>query len=81
MSPCWAPNGKEISFISFREKNWRLRNEEHDIYRLSLKSGKIKKVKTPPGPKDSGLSFSPNGKNLAYIGHSQPYKGWGEVNY
>jgi len=81
MSPCWAPNGQEISFISFREKNWRLRNEEHDIYRLSLKSGKIKKVKTPPGPKDCGLSYSPNGKNLAYIGHSQPYKGWGEINY
>lgn len=81
MSPCWSPDGKEICFVSFREKDWRQRLDEHDIYRVSGKGGKLKKVKTPSGPKDGGISFSPDGKTIAYIGHDQPYKGWGEVNY
>ncbi len=81
MFPCWSPDGKEICFVSFREKNWRQRLDEQDIYRVPVNGGKLKKVKTPSGPKDGGISFSPDGKIIAYIGHDQPYKGWGEVNY
>jgi len=81
MFPCWSPDGKEICFVSFREKNWRQRLDEQDIYRVPVNGGKLKKVKTPSGPKDGGISFSPDGKTIAYIGHDQPYKGWGEVNY
>lgn len=81
MFPCWSPDGKEICFVSFREKNWRQRLDEQDIYRVPVNGGKLKVVKTPSGPKDGGISFSPDGKTIAYIGHDQPYKGWGEVNY
>ncbi len=81
MFPCWSPDGKEICFVSFREKDWRQRLDEHDIYRVPANGGKLIKVKTPSGPKDGGLSLSPDGKTIAYIGHDQPYKGWGEVNY
>ena len=81
MFPCWSPDGKEICFVSFREKNWRQRLDEQDIYRVPVNGGKLKKVKTPSGPKDGGISFSPDGKTIAYIGHDQPYKGWGEINY
>lgn len=81
MFPCWSPNGKEIAFVSFREKDWRLRTEEQDIYRVSVNDGKLRKIKTPAGPKEGGISYSPDGKTIAYIGHDQPYKGWGVVNF
>jgi len=81
MFPCWSPDGNEIAFVSFREKDWRLRLDEQDIFRVPANGGKLKKVKTSTGPKDGGISFAPDGKTIAYIGHDQPYKGWGEVNY
>lgn len=80
MFPCWSPNGNEIAFISFREKDWRHRIDEQDIFRVSVSGGKLIKVKTPSGPKEGGISYSPDGRTLAYIGHDQPYKGWGVVN-
>ena len=80
-NPCWSPDGKEIAFITSREKDWRHRLEEQDIYRVSIESGTLKKLKTPAGPKGGGLSYSPNGKTIAYIGHDRPYKGWGVINF
>jgi len=81
MFPCWSPNGKDIAFVSLREKDWRLRLEEQEIYRVSINDGKLKTIKTPVGPKEGGISYSPDGKTIAYIGHDKPYKGWGVVNY
>jgi dipeptidyl aminopeptidase/acylaminoacyl peptidase len=78
--PCWHPNGKELAFISFREKDWQLRLDEQDIYRVSLINGRLHKVKTPVGPKE-GLSYSPDGRSLAYFGHQRPYHSWGAINY
>ena len=80
MLPCWSPDGKEIAFISFRHEGWRFRTEEQEIYRVSVNDNKVITVNTPDGPKEGGLSYSPDGKTLAYIGHDQPYKGWGVVN-
>jgi len=82
MFPCWSPDSKEIAFLSLRKKDWRLHNEEQDIFRVSIISGKIKKVSAPSGAKYGGLSYSPDGKMLAYIGHDKPYEhGWGVENY
>lgn len=82
MFPCWSPDGKEIAFISLREQDWRLRTEEQDIFLVNVASRKIKKIPAPVGPKYGGLSFSPDGKTLAYIGHDKPYQdGWGADNY
>ena len=81
MSPCWSPDSKEIAFLSLREKDWRSRSEEQDIFRVSVSSGRIRTVPSPPGPKFGGLSYSPDGKTLAYIGHDKPYQdGWGVEN-
>jgi dipeptidyl aminopeptidase/acylaminoacyl peptidase len=77
---CWHPNGKELAFISFREKDWQLRFDEQDIFRVSLTSGRLKNVKAPVGPKE-GLAYSPDGTSLAYFGHQQPYHSWGAINY
>ena len=78
--PCWSPNGSEIAFVSLRESDWRFRPEEQEIYRVPANGGPVKTVSTPTGPKDGGISYSPDCKTIAYIGHDQPYKGWGTVN-
>ena len=78
--PCWHPDGKEIAFISFREKDWQHRLEEQDIYIVPAVGGRLKKINAPAGPKE-GLSYSPDGKKLAYLGHQQPYHSWGVINY
>jgi len=80
MFPCWSPNGREIGFISQRFDNWQLRLDEQELYRVSVKSGKVKKVSAPNGPKE-GLAWSPDGKTLAYLGHQTPYHSWGSINY
>jgi dipeptidyl aminopeptidase/acylaminoacyl peptidase len=78
--PCWHPDGKEIAFISFREKDWQHRLEEQDIYTVSVGGGRLSKINAPVGPKE-GLSYSPDGKKLAYLGHQRPYHSWGVINY
>ena len=77
----WSPDGKKIAFISNRREDWQYHFEEDEIYLVSAKGGgRVKNIDAPSGPKD-GVSFSPDGKRLAYIGHDRPYEGWGVVNY
>ncbi len=76
----WSPDSSEIAFISFRHADWQLRMEEQKIYTVPASSGDIREIPTPIGPKD-GISYSPDGKTLAYFGHDKPYTGWGVVNY
>lgn len=78
--PCWSPDGSEIAFISFRHPDWQYRLEEQRIYRVPASGGRVRQVRAPRGPKE-GLSFSPDGKTLAYLGHQRPYHSWGAVNY
>ncbi len=80
LHPCWSPDGNEIAFVSLRETDWRYRPEEQEIYRVPAHGGPIKTVRTPTGPKDGGISYSPDGQSIAYIGHDQPHRGWGTVN-
>lgn len=80
MFPCWSPDGQEVAFISQRFKDWQLRLDEFEIYRISVNGGKVKNVNAPNGPKE-GLAWSPDGKDLAYLGHQQPYHSWGAINY
>ncbi len=77
----WSPDSKKIAFVSNRREDWQYHFEEDELYLVSAKGGgRVKKIDTPSGHKD-GVSFSPDGKRLAYIGHERPYEGWGVVNY
>tara|TARA_B100000315_G_scaffold188911_1_gene178715 strand:- start:43087 stop:45066 length:1980 start_codon:yes stop_codon:yes gene_type:complete len=76
----WSPDGKIMAFISNRRKDWEYYLEEDEIYTVSSKGDLPKKISTKKGPKE-GISFSPNGKTLAFFGHDRPYNGWGVVNY
>jgi dipeptidyl aminopeptidase/acylaminoacyl peptidase len=80
MCPEISPNGKTIAFISNRSKNPDIDMMHDDIYVMPAKGGKIRKIQTPIGPK-AEVSFSPDSKKLAYLGHTNPDDPWGVTNY
>ncbi|NIA18569.1 MAG: hypothetical protein GWO85_00565, partial [Simkaniaceae bacterium] len=78
--PVWTPDSKEIVFISNRFADWEHRIEENCLYRVSITGGDVLEISAPEGPKE-GLSISPEGQTLAYLGHQTPYHSWGSINY
>lgn len=66
-SPALSPDGKTIAFISNRSEQPDLNDGKDDIYFMPVDGGDMTKLDTPEGPKYM-VSFSPNGRYLAYIG-------------
>ncbi|MCB0581185.1 MAG: PD40 domain-containing protein [Phaeodactylibacter sp.] len=59
--PQWHPSGKEILFFSRHETN----NEDDEIYRLNLKTGKLKRLTRWPRH-NFCPAWSPGGRRIAY---------------
>ena len=66
-SPAWSPDGQTVAFISNRSPDPDLRPDAYDLFCMPVQGGEIRRVPTPPGPKDRP-SFSPDGKWIAYYG-------------
>ncbi len=78
--PKYSPDGKSIALISNRSKDPDLNPLRQDIYIISSEGKSLRKVSTPAGPKEA-LSWSPDGKKIAYLGHPYPEDTWGVRNY
>ena len=75
-----SPNGKKIAFVSNRHKDYEYNMNLFDIWTIDQDGKNLKKVSTPKGPKWS-ISWSPNGKYIAYIGNEH-YKDYtGAINH
>lgn len=74
-SPSWSPDGKKIVFLSNRSKYPDLDPEAIDLFTYILKSGTIRKIKTPSGPKEHPV-FSPDNKWITYIGREGKKVWW-----
>ena len=71
-SPVWSPDGRRIAFVSARGSDPD-RSGNTDIFVIDAKPGASpEQLTTFHGPDDGDLSWSPDGKMIAYIQGSEP---------
>lgn len=67
-APAWSPDGTEIAFVSKRGTGDLDRNENTDVWVIDAKPGAAaRQVTTSPNPDQGPLSWSPDGKSIAYV--------------
>ncbi len=74
--PIPSPDGKKIAFISNRQKDYEYNMFLFDLWIIDKDGKKLKRVVAPKGVKQS-ISWSPDGRYIAYIGneHFKDYTG------
>ena len=71
----WTPDGSAIVFTSRRGPNWERERDLYAIFRVSLADGALQQLTAGKGPETSA-SVSPNGKQVAFTGYVQNYRGY-----
>jgi dipeptidyl aminopeptidase/acylaminoacyl peptidase len=66
--PSWSPNGRQIAFISDREKDRFQRQWRSDVYVVGATGGQPRKLTRSLGA-CAQPTFSPDGRNVAFVGH------------
>ncbi len=69
VDPCWSPCGHRLAFASNRDGDPEFKPYYADIYTVCVATGEIKRVTATEGPAGSPV-WSPDGKSLAYMGHT-----------
>ena len=64
----WSKNGKSLFFSSNLNSDWEYQTRNSEIYVININDGKTTALTDRNGP-DYGLTISPNGKQLAYLGY------------
>ena len=77
--PVWSPDGKEIAFLSNRTDDPDMKPYDEGVFTIPASGGEIKQLKTPRGMK-MFLSYSPDGKNIAYYGADGVDRWWFDMN-
>lgn len=66
-TPVWSHDGKHLFFSANRNADWEYDFRNSEIYKVSVADGEITQLTDRQGP-DNGISISPDGKMLAYLG-------------
>jgi len=78
--PSFSPNGEKIAFVSNRQKDPDRDSLREDLWVIGRNGGKPNRIPTPPGPV-AAPNWSPDGKTIAYLGHTKPEDTWWINNY
>ncbi len=71
-NPSWSPDGSKIAFVSNHEDDPD-RTHNTDVFVVDAKPGSTaRKLTSHPGPDGGRLSWSPDGKLVAYVQGSDP---------
>ena len=73
--PVWSPDGEAIFFFSNRAERPDMETEKIDLFEMPASGGEAKKLDAPTGNK-FGLSVSPDGQWLAYVGREGKGDWW-----
>jgi dipeptidyl aminopeptidase/acylaminoacyl peptidase len=72
--PAWSPDGKSLAFVSTRPQGGDPdRTNNSDVFVVEARAGATPKRLTAfEGPDDGPLSWSPDGRSVAYLQGSEP---------
>ena len=73
--PVFFPDGQKIAYLTNLQRDPDEEMLRDEIFIMSTKGGKARKLNKSAGPA-LGLSVSPDGKTIAYIGHDEPDDAW-----
>ena len=75
-SPAWSPDGKTIAFVSNRSEDADLTPGYQDLWLISSNGSAARRLTKQSGHMQSPV-WSPDGAEIAYIGHDHPDEIWG----
>lgn len=77
--PAWSPDGGSLLFVANRSEDDDLRGMYDELWTVPASGGDPRRVPAPDGPKGAPV-YSPDGRMLAYIGHTDVEDTWGGRN-
>ena len=75
-SPAWSPDGKTIAFVSNRSEDADLTPGYQDLWLIPSGGGTVRRLTKQSGHMQSPV-WSPNGMQIAHIGHDHLDEIWG----
>lgn len=71
----WAGDGKSLYITANCNSDWETNPNNTDIYRIDIDGGEPRVITDRAGP-DNGVTLSPDGKRLAWIGFDDKFLGY-----